>query len=98
MRMATDCRRPRGVTMPSASTALAPARLVARGPTSARWSTSARRMRCTAGARRGRRGVVRERLRAGRLPRMPEETARVGDVELAYETFGDPSQPALLLV
>src|SRR3954454_6385874 len=29
---------------------------------------------------------------------MPEETARVGDVELAYETFGDPSQPALLLV
>src|SRR3954454_17718103 len=29
---------------------------------------------------------------------MPEETARVGDVELAYETFGDPSHPALLLV
>ena len=29
---------------------------------------------------------------------MPEETARVGDVELAYETFGDPSGPALLLV
>src|SRR3954468_17351632 len=29
---------------------------------------------------------------------MPEETARVGDVELAYETFGDPLRPALLLV
>jgi pimeloyl-ACP methyl ester carboxylesterase len=29
---------------------------------------------------------------------MPEATARVGDVELAYETFGDPSRPALLLV
>jgi pimeloyl-ACP methyl ester carboxylesterase len=29
---------------------------------------------------------------------MPEETARVGDVELAYETFGDPSHPAVLLV
>src|SRR3954470_21078994 len=34
----------------------------------------------------------------GRLRRMPEETARVGDVELAYETFGDPARPALLLV
>jgi pimeloyl-ACP methyl ester carboxylesterase len=29
---------------------------------------------------------------------MPEEIARVGDVELAYERFGDPSRPALLLV
>src|ERR687885_2200424 len=29
---------------------------------------------------------------------MPEEIARVGDVELAYETFGQPSDPALLLV
>jgi pimeloyl-ACP methyl ester carboxylesterase len=29
---------------------------------------------------------------------MPEEIARVGDVELAYETFGDPAHPALLLV
>jgi pimeloyl-ACP methyl ester carboxylesterase len=29
---------------------------------------------------------------------MPEEIARVGDVELAYETFGDPTHPALLLV
>src|SRR3954452_3535550 len=29
---------------------------------------------------------------------MPEEIARVGDVELAYETFGDPSHPAMLLV
>jgi pimeloyl-ACP methyl ester carboxylesterase len=29
---------------------------------------------------------------------MPEEIARVGDVELAYETFGDPAHPAVLLV
>jgi pimeloyl-ACP methyl ester carboxylesterase len=29
---------------------------------------------------------------------MPESTARVGDVELAYETFGNPSDPAMLLV
>ena len=29
---------------------------------------------------------------------MPEMTARVGDVELAYETFGDPADPAMLLV
>jgi pimeloyl-ACP methyl ester carboxylesterase len=29
---------------------------------------------------------------------MPEKTARVGDVELAYETFGDPADPAMLLV
>jgi pimeloyl-ACP methyl ester carboxylesterase len=29
---------------------------------------------------------------------MPEQIARVGDVELAYETFGDPAHPALLLV
>jgi len=29
---------------------------------------------------------------------MPEEIARVGDVELAYETFGDASRPAVLLV
>jgi pimeloyl-ACP methyl ester carboxylesterase len=29
---------------------------------------------------------------------MPEQIARVGDVELAYETFGDPSHPAMLLV
>jgi pimeloyl-ACP methyl ester carboxylesterase len=29
---------------------------------------------------------------------MAEEIARVGDVELAYETFGDPAHPAMLLV
>src|SRR5919199_2825235 len=29
---------------------------------------------------------------------MPEEIARVGDVELAYETFGEASDPAILLV
>ena len=29
---------------------------------------------------------------------MPEETCRVGDVELAYETFGDRDDPPLLLV
>jgi pimeloyl-ACP methyl ester carboxylesterase len=29
---------------------------------------------------------------------MPEEIARIGDIELAYETFGDPAHPALLLV
>jgi pimeloyl-ACP methyl ester carboxylesterase len=29
---------------------------------------------------------------------MPEEIVRIGDVELAYETFGDASRPALLLV
>ena len=29
---------------------------------------------------------------------MPEEIARIGDVELAYETFGDPANPAVLLV
>ena len=29
---------------------------------------------------------------------MPESTCRVGDVEIAYETFGDPADPALLLV
>ena len=29
---------------------------------------------------------------------MPEEIARVGDVELAYETFGDPAHPSMLLV
>ena len=29
---------------------------------------------------------------------MAEEIARVGDLELAYETFGDPTDPALLLV
>jgi pimeloyl-ACP methyl ester carboxylesterase len=29
---------------------------------------------------------------------MPERIARVGDVELAYETFGDPAHPAVLLV
>jgi pimeloyl-ACP methyl ester carboxylesterase len=29
---------------------------------------------------------------------MPEATCRVGDVDIAYETFGDPSDPALLLV
>jgi pimeloyl-ACP methyl ester carboxylesterase len=29
---------------------------------------------------------------------MPEEIARVGDVELAYETFGVPDRPAMLLV
>ena len=45
---------------------------------------------------RGERDEVRPR--AGRLPRMPEQIARVGDVELAYETFGDPAHPAVLLV
>jgi pimeloyl-ACP methyl ester carboxylesterase len=34
----------------------------------------------------------------GTVPDMPEEIARVGDVELAYETFGDPAHPAMLLV
>jgi pimeloyl-ACP methyl ester carboxylesterase len=29
---------------------------------------------------------------------MPEDIARIGDVELAYERFGDPGHPALLLV
>jgi pimeloyl-ACP methyl ester carboxylesterase len=29
---------------------------------------------------------------------MAEQTARVGDIDIAYETFGDPSDPALLLV
>src|SRR3954463_4875490 len=29
---------------------------------------------------------------------MPEAMAKVGDVELCYETFGDPADPALLLV
>jgi pimeloyl-ACP methyl ester carboxylesterase len=29
---------------------------------------------------------------------MPEQIARVGDVELAYETFGEPSHPTILLV
>jgi pimeloyl-ACP methyl ester carboxylesterase len=29
---------------------------------------------------------------------MPEEIARVGDVELAYEAFGDPGHPTVLLV
>ena len=29
---------------------------------------------------------------------MAEQTSRVGDVDIAYETFGDPSDPALLLV
>ena len=29
---------------------------------------------------------------------MAEQTCRVGEIEIAYETFGDPSDPALLLV
>jgi pimeloyl-ACP methyl ester carboxylesterase len=29
---------------------------------------------------------------------MPERSCRVGDVDLAYEAFGDPAHPALLLV
>jgi len=29
---------------------------------------------------------------------MPETTCRVGDLDIAYETFGDPGDPALLLV
>src|SRR5918998_830200 len=29
---------------------------------------------------------------------MAESFARVGDVELCYETFGDPSHPAMLLI
>ena len=29
---------------------------------------------------------------------MPEASCRVGEIEIAYETFGDPADPALLLV
>jgi pimeloyl-ACP methyl ester carboxylesterase len=29
---------------------------------------------------------------------MPEQSCRVGDVDIAYETFGDPADPAMLLV
>jgi pimeloyl-ACP methyl ester carboxylesterase len=29
---------------------------------------------------------------------MPETTCRIGDIDIAYETFGEPSDPALLLV
>jgi pimeloyl-ACP methyl ester carboxylesterase len=29
---------------------------------------------------------------------MAEQTTRIGDVDIAYETFGDPTDPALLLV
>ena len=29
---------------------------------------------------------------------MAEQTARIGDIDIAYETFGDPSNPAVLLV
>ena len=29
---------------------------------------------------------------------MAEQTCRVGEIEIAYETFGDPSDPAMLLV
>ncbi len=29
---------------------------------------------------------------------MPESSCRVGDIDIAYETFGDPADPALLLV
>jgi len=29
---------------------------------------------------------------------MAEQTCRVGDIDIAYETFGDPERPALLLV
>ncbi len=29
---------------------------------------------------------------------MPERSCRVGDVDIAYETFGDPADPAVLLV
>ena len=29
---------------------------------------------------------------------MPEQICRVGDIDIAYETFGDPERPALLLV
>jgi pimeloyl-ACP methyl ester carboxylesterase len=42
--------------------------------------------------------VHRRPGRPGTVPPMPEEIARVGDVELAYERFGDPSHPAVLLV
>src|SRR3954469_6623761 len=31
-------------------------------------------------------------------PSMAEQTARVGEIDLAYETFGDPADPAVLLV
>ena len=29
---------------------------------------------------------------------MAEQTCRVGNIDIAYETFGDPSHPAVLLV
>ncbi len=29
---------------------------------------------------------------------MPEESARIGDIDIAYETFGSPGDPAMLLV
>ena len=35
---------------------------------------------------------------SGADPNAGEQLARVGEVELAYETFGDPADPALLLV
>src|SRR4051794_26838074 len=42
--------------------------------------------------------TIGARVAPGTVPVMPEEIARVGDVELAYETFGDPTHPAMLLV
>ena len=29
---------------------------------------------------------------------MPERFARVGEIDLCYETFGDPGDPAALLI
>ena len=45
-----------------------------------------------------RRAVRRAAAGGGYGAGMPEEIARVGDVELAYETFGDRAHPAVLLV
>ena len=43
----------------------------------------------------GARGGGRPRVGS---PTMPERSCRVGDVDIAYETFGDPADPAVLLV
>ena len=32
------------------------------------------------------------------MPGVSEQHCRVGDVELCYETFGDPADPAMLLI
>src|SRR3954463_14495457 len=33
-----------------------------------------------------------------RLDPMAESTCRVGDIDICYETFGDPGDPAILLI